>query len=155
MLMFQVERLQVLRAPFLKERIARKRCHFAFIIICLCSFVYALPALQVFSLNYLPFILCFISYDSNLPIKYLYVATSAIFYFLPLTALPVLDVLLLIKIRQLSKAHLKLIKGANSNTNLNEIKAAASSVVVSTFMMICLTPNISWIPVANGTIKIH
>lgn len=156
MLMFQVERLQVLRAPFLHEHIARKRCRLTFIIICLCSFAINLSALEVFSIfSDGHTLFCFITSVSILPMKYLIVVTFAFFYSLPLTALPVLDMFLIIKISQITKAHLELVKGAHSNSKLNEIKAAYSSVAVSIFMSICLTPNISWIPVAYGRNKIY
>lgn len=147
--MFQIERLQVLRAPLLNEVIARKRCHLAFIIICLISFVIVLPDLEMFShFNNVLNMPCFITSNAIWPIKYFYLVTCALFYSLPFTALPILNILLVITIRQMIKAHSALIKGANSNNKRNEIKAAASSVVVSIFMSICLTPNISWIPMA-------
>ena len=160
-LMFQMERILVLRAPLLHEHIARKRCRIATIIVCVYNILCWLPAFHIFSLSpNSQIIKCFFYYEQTESIdllKYLYLGTFSIFCLMLVTVLPVLNVILVYSIRKINKAHSALHHATRQNdaksTNKKsiEIRAAISSIIISIYTSLCLSPNLFWTFAAYGT----
>ena len=152
-LMFQMERILVLRALLLHEHVARKRCRVATIIVCFVIFLLWLPAFHVFSFSVSGVLPCFFTPQHTGSIdllKYMLLGMWAIFCLLPVTSLPVMDVILVYSIRQISKAHnaLNLSKHNETKSDKNisiEIKTAISSIIISIYFTLCLSPNLCWI----------
>ena len=155
--MYQMERVLVLRAPLLQEHIARKRCRVAMIICCISILLHTIPTLNAYSVNQQN-INCYVS-DSELMsinnlFKYFYLMSLTIFCLFPVIALPILNIILICTIRQMNKFHIALgssTAGANSNINKsNEKMAAITSIIISFYTTICLTPNLLWLPLQFG-----
>ena len=159
-LMFQMERILVLRAPLLHEHIARKRCRIATIIVCVGVCLFLLPAFHVFSYPASTIIPCFFHYEQTESIdllRYVYLGMISISCLMPVTVLPVLNVILVYSIRQINKAHnaLNLATRQNDAKSTNkksiEIRAAISSIIISIYTSLCLSSNLVWTPSAFGT----
>ena len=152
-LMFQMERILVLRAPLLHEHIARRRCRIATYIVCIGIFLLWLPAIYTFSIHGSGVLPCFYTNEQAGSIdllKYMLLGMWATFCLLPVTFLPVMDVILVYSIRQISKAHnaLNLSKHNETKSDKNisiEIKTAISSIIISIYFTLCLSPNLCWI----------
>lgn len=164
--MFQIERLMVLHAPLLQDDIARKRCRKATIIISICVSLITLSSLDVYWLNMdvelsietrdnvIP---CFVNKaKSFIPLYDAYVVTFLFFYLLPVTALPIINLVLLFTIRNIINAQTALrfsktaSTGRGGQNKRNEINSSISSMIISIYTTICLSPNLLWIPITIG-----
>ena len=155
-----MERILVLRAPLLHEHIVRKRCRIATIIVCVGVCLFLLPAFHVYSYPIVGTIPCFFLYEQTESIdllRYVYLGMISISCLMPVTVLPVLNVILVYSIRQINKAHNALNPATRQNdaksTNKKsiEIRAAISSIIISIYTSLCLSSNLVWTPSAFGT----
>lgn len=180
-IMFQVERLQVLRSPIGRQEAIKNMCRRCFAVLCAGIWLEVLPVLALYELD-VPgsATRCFFAFPGSVPpLTVLYLASVLLYGLLPLTALPALSAALVLTVRRWSRATLllglqpvlrrpRLDSDPSLATNQKpesqkrvrlrhrgEVKAALNVTLVSLYTSLCLSPNLLWIGLVFSEPHLH